>query len=315
MLQIKMGSDILDLVAVTEYIPISEIHVSKFPIRESTNLNELVESIRQHGLIQPIVVRIIENGYEVIAGHRRLEACKRLRWRQIPCLILDLEDRDSYEVQLIENLQREALNPIQEADCYYQYVKNYGWGGITYLAKRIGKSQEYISNRLQLLKLPKEIKEEIIRRRISPSSGLEILTVTNDKDRMKFMKLITEKNLSVKKIREVVGLIKEDTNIETAVAIVNDAPEFMKFDKLNQMNKDQLLNILKRSIIALRMALFRIDHIMKGCDDLELTKDQKWNQLEEMLMYQRRMIHDLIDKSVSMKMELQRKKKGVHDAI
>jgi ParB family chromosome partitioning protein len=302
-----MGSDILDLIAVAEYIDLSQIQPSNFPTRKETNLDELMASIRNHGLIQPIIVRIIKDGYELVAGHRRFEACRRLRWRKVPCLVLELDDKEAYEVQLVENIQRESLNPLEEAEYYKEYVSNYGWGSITQLAKKIGKSQEYISHRLQLLKLPKEVKDEIIRHRLTPSSGLEILSVGNDVDKINLARLIQEKKLSVKNIRNAVKLIKTNTDVETAVSIVsNSIPELAFKNKKQVSNQDHLSKIIKRSIMALRMAMFRIDYIIKGCNDLGLIKDEKWKRVEKTLIDQRVIIHDLIDKTITIQKELKK---------
>ena len=118
-----------------------------------------VEPIHLHadldGLLEPIVVRPVENGSEVVAGNRRLEACRRLKMHRIPCHIVELDDREAFEVSLVENVQHETMNPVDEARAFKRYVDDYGYGGVSELARKIDKSQEYVSNRLRLLKLPK----------------------------------------------------------------------------------------------------------------------------------------------------------------
>jgi ParB family chromosome partitioning protein len=108
------------------------------------NLGELAESIRQHGLLQPIVVRPMPQFYEVVAGNRRFAATKLLGLRKISCHLVDLSDREAYEIALVENLQHRTMNPMEEAIAFSQYVASHGWGGVTDLSKRIGRSQEFV---------------------------------------------------------------------------------------------------------------------------------------------------------------------------
>lgn len=136
------------------------------------NVHDLALSIKQHGLLQPIVVRPKEHQYEVVAGNRRLAAIRLLKARKMSCHIVELSDKEAYEVALIENMQHKTMNPIEEAIAFDHYVKSFGWGGISELARRIGKSQEFVTKRVQLLRLPEKVREEIIRQRITPSVAL-----------------------------------------------------------------------------------------------------------------------------------------------
>ena len=103
---------------------------------------ELTSSIRQQGLLEPIVVRPLDDGFEVVAGNRRLDACKKAGMRKISCNILYLSDKEAYEVSLIENVQHKTLDAIEEAEAFKSYVEEYGYGGESELASRIGKSQQ-----------------------------------------------------------------------------------------------------------------------------------------------------------------------------
>ena len=98
-----------------------------------------------------------------------------LKLRKLSCHVIELSDKEAYEVGLVENLQHKTMNPVEESFAFKKYVEGYGWGGVSELAKQIGKSQEFVTKRIQLLLLPKEIQEEIIRRRITPSVALELL--------------------------------------------------------------------------------------------------------------------------------------------
>lgn len=101
-----------------------------------------MSSIQQKGLLEPIVVRPVEKAFEVVAGNRRFEACKKLGWRSIPCHVVELDDKEAFEVSILENVQRETLNPIEEGRAYRNYVDECGYGGESELARKIGKSQE-----------------------------------------------------------------------------------------------------------------------------------------------------------------------------
>jgi ParB family transcriptional regulator, chromosome partitioning protein len=124
------------------------------------NLSDLGESIRQHDLLQPIVIRPMQHVYEVVAGNRRFAATKLIGLRKISCHVIDLSDREAYEVALVENVQQKTMNPIEDAIAFSRYVESYGWGGVTDLSKRIGRSQEFVTRRIQLLRLPQKIQDE-----------------------------------------------------------------------------------------------------------------------------------------------------------
>src|SRR5215216_860546 len=167
------------LLGVIDDIPISKLRPSKTQLRSSVqNLDELIDSIRERGLLQPIVVRGLEDHYyRIIAGNRRYEACKRLCWRKITCHILELEEKESFELSLIENIQRETLNPIDEARAFKIYISDFGWGGVSELAKKIGKSPSYVTKRIELLDLPKEVIKSVADSMVCPSIAEELHTV------------------------------------------------------------------------------------------------------------------------------------------
>ena len=127
--------------SIIEPIELNMIRPSKFAVRHSPSTNDpeillLKTSILQHGLLQPIVIRPLDNGFELVAGHRRFTACKSLRWRFISCKIRDMSDKQAYEIQLTENIQRKSMDPIEEAESYQKYVNEFGWGGISELSKK-----------------------------------------------------------------------------------------------------------------------------------------------------------------------------------
>jgi len=142
--------------SIVEQIEMKMIRPSQFAVRDKfqkmTNEDETLHiSIREHDLLQPILIRPISHGFEIVAGHRRFHACRSLRWRFIPCKIREMSDKQAYEIQLTENMQRKAMDPVEEAEAFRRYVMDFGWGGVSELAQKIGKSEEYVSHRIQLL--------------------------------------------------------------------------------------------------------------------------------------------------------------------
>jgi ParB family chromosome partitioning protein len=124
-----------------EKVDIGKLKVTENPVRSSKfEIEQLARSIGEKGLLQPIVVRPKKYYFEIVAGNRRYAACKCLGWRKIPCHIVELDDRQAFEVALVENIQRKTMNPIEEAEAYKKYINGYGWGGVSDLAGKIGKS-------------------------------------------------------------------------------------------------------------------------------------------------------------------------------
>ena len=131
------------LMGIIEEIDIGKIKEPHCPFYGNQRLEtpELVHSINQNGLLQPIIVRTKEDSYEIIAGSRRFSACRAIGLRKIICHIVELDDRSAFEVSIIENIHRKSLDPIEEATAFKKYVDDYGWGGISDLAIRISKSE------------------------------------------------------------------------------------------------------------------------------------------------------------------------------
>lgn len=166
---------------------------------------ELVESIREKGVIQPIIVRSHKDGYELIAGERRLRAAHEAGMERIPAIVREMSNEDALEIGLIENIQRQDLNPIEEAGAYQQLIREFH---ITQdvLSKKVGKDRSSIANSLRLLKLPKSIQEEVIKETISMGHARAILSLDNEKEQQEVCEKIIEKGLSV---REAETLIKK----------------------------------------------------------------------------------------------------------
>ena len=155
-----------------EYVDARLIDSSPWNARDhSANLESLISSIRTNGLLQPIIVRISKQRFQVVAGNRRLEACRRLHWVRMPCLIREFSDKEAYEIGLIENIERRTLSPLEEATAFQKYVQETGWGGVTELAKAIGRSKEFVSHRMSLLRLPRDVLDLISTDKMASSAS------------------------------------------------------------------------------------------------------------------------------------------------
>lgn len=189
------------------YVQTEKIKPNPFQPRESFNvqgIEELSQSMKEKGVIQPLLVRRKGDFYELIAGERRLRAAQLLNLKELPILIKDAEDRDSLELALIENIQREDLNPIEEAHAY-QYLIDKFQVTQEKISEVLGKARVTITNILRLLKLPQEIQDEIKRNRISFAHGRALLEIEDLNQQRRLTQEIISKGLSV---RELENLIK-----------------------------------------------------------------------------------------------------------
>ncbi len=182
---------------------------------DQDTLEELANSIATHGLLHPIIVRLGVQGYEVIAGERRLRACKLLGWSTIPAVIKQMDDRGAAEMALIENLQRRDLHFFEEAEGYNRLLADFNLTQEE-LAKRIGKSQSSIANRLRLLKLDKNIRDIISREMISERHARALLKLDSDAKQQELLEIIIAEKLSVRQTEELIkkSFVEADSAVE-----------------------------------------------------------------------------------------------------
>lgn len=174
------------------------------PRREFSDdsIKELAETLDKDGLLQPIVVREDgEDQYEIIAGERRYRAAKSLNWETIPAIVNNMNDDQAASLALIENLQREDLNPIDEAKAYTNLMKLNDLTQ-TALAKDMGKSQSYVANKLRLLKLDDDVQKALVEGKITARHGRALLNLSDD-DQERVLKEIEDKGLNVKQTEEI----------------------------------------------------------------------------------------------------------------
>ena len=189
------------------YVQTGQIKPNPFQPREdfdAQSIEELAQSIKEKGVIQPLLVRRKGDYYELIAGERRLRAVRSLNLEEIPIIIKDVEDRDSLELALIENIQRQGLNPIEEAHAY-QYLIDKFQVTQEKISAVIGKARVSITNTLRILKLPQEIQEEMKKGRLSFAHGRALLEIEDLNQQRRLAQEVISKDLSV---RELENLIK-----------------------------------------------------------------------------------------------------------
>lgn len=196
-----------------KYIPIKAIKPNPYQPRKNFNrraLEELSQSIKTYGLIQPISVRkLCDESYELVAGERRLRASEIAELNEIPAIVLDYKDKDSAMVALIENLQREDLNFIEEAEGYLNLINDHGFTQQE-LAEKLGRNQSTIANKLRILKLPDDIKKILIENKLSERHARALLRLPDDELRRKTLNKIIREDLTVNKTEKLIEDILDD---------------------------------------------------------------------------------------------------------
>ncbi|MBQ3695746.1 MAG: ParB/RepB/Spo0J family partition protein [Alphaproteobacteria bacterium] len=194
-------------------------------------LNDLVESIREKGVLQPLLVRPNakkKGGYEIIAGERRYRASKKAGLTQVPVIIKDFDDKSALEVALIENLQREDLNAIEEAEAYVRLLKEFDYTQEE-LSRVVGKSRSYVANMMRLLELPTSVKKMLSEKQMTVGHARSLLTAQNPE---KLAKEIVKKGLSV---RETERLVSEPQHTEKKEQKTKDADVLALENDLSKM--------------------------------------------------------------------------------
>ena len=193
---------------VIENINIDRIKPNRYQPRADFNqakLNELISSIKEKGVVQPILVRPSDNSYELIAGERRLRACRSLGLTQIPAVIREVDDLNAMEISLIENIQRQELSPIEEALAYQRLIDDFAFTQDK-TGQAVGKDRATVANSLRLLTLPKEIQSYISQELLSAGHAKVILSAESQDARIGLAKKVIKKGLSV---RALEGLMRK----------------------------------------------------------------------------------------------------------
>lgn len=220
-------------------IPLKQIIPNTYQPRrqfDEVQLNELAQSIQANGLLQPIIVRLNDDQkYEIIAGERRFRAVELLNWEKIPAIVRDYSNQESAALALIENLQREDLNPIEEAQAYQQ-LEQMEQLPQKDLARKLGKSQSYVANKLRLLKLAQPVQQAIITGTISQRHGRALLTLS-EKQQEEVLAKIIKRKLTVKSTEKLVQQLQQPQTSATG-----------KIRALKSKNAKLSINTIRKSV-------------------------------------------------------------------
>ncbi len=290
----------------------------------------LIASVQKHGLLQPVIVRPAasegNNGpgrrFELVCGRRRYIAYKRLGLDTIPCVVMELDDKEAFEVALVENVQRRTLDSIEEAEAFKSYVMNYGRGSVTRLAERISKSEEYVSHRLLMLGLPKPLLDRISRRLLNPSHAMELVWLKSENEQLELSEEIAKHNLSLRQLRSVIRAVRAG-NITVSKAVqdvlqmrkariregdhggtddigISNEPWMDNSQHTGISDSDECLRTLNRAILVMRSALAGMDSLVEGSPDS--------SALRSFLLKERQSVHATLDELV--KARVAYKKRG-----
>lgn len=276
------------LIGIIDDIPIQLLKQSPIQLRTTTHqgVDDLAKSIKLKGLLQPIIVRACSDNsryFEIIAGNRRYEACKQLGWRKVTCHIVEVGEKQAFELSLIENIQRETLNPIEEAKAFKAYILDFGWGGASDLANKLGKSVSYISRRIALLDLPTDILDSIANSNLKPTIAQEICALKDVRSQSELAEMITARNLPTKTIREVIARMnKAGNNCDKLEEVACFYPD-ISAQRIQRTQKS-----FNKSIVALRIAMNKLSTIIQDLGD------DDW-YLAEVLLQHKNRLHEEID--------------------
>ena len=246
------------------FLPISKVEAGQSQPRkyfDELSLAELTESIAEHGVIQPLTVRKLSSGYyQIIAGERRWRAARQAGLKEIPCRIIEADDRLAMEIALIENLQREDLNPVEEAEGYKSLIEEYGLTQEE-TAKRVGRSRPSVTNALRLLTLPQEVKDFLEQGVLSAGHARAVLQIKDQNARLEAAQRIVSDGLSVRQAEALSAKVsKESPKTEAEKPFVNYIGDVEK----------RLTTSLKRKVKIIdgkKKGRFEIEYY--GGDDLE----------------------------------------------
>lgn len=208
---------------------------------DDSDIEEIAKSIREHGLLHPIIVREKNGYFEVIAGCRRFLACQYLNWKKVPSCVVELDDIQTFEFSLVENLERRSLSPLEEAKAYKKYIDDEAWGSLSRLATKIGKSPSYITRRISLLKLPDDLQQKIMNSSLSPSVAQELIPLDNPAEQSQIANSIVENNLSLKEVRKIVKDNVQERSIPTEAPARNNIQRIDKAISILTNVMDKLL--------------------------------------------------------------------------
>ena len=255
------------------FLDLNNIEANKNQPRKNfdeENLKNLAESIKENGIIQPILVRkISEEKYQIIAGERRFRAAKMANSKQIPVFVKDVEGKTVTEIALVENLQRENLNPIEEAKGFLELIEKYGLTQDE-VAKKVGKSRSAVTNTIRLLNLPIEIVKQIENKNLTSGQARALLAFKDETELKKVALKAVEQKLSVRTIERMANLKKQEQKKEK-----QKKEKFSLFEELEKTMQNHLKRRVKIEIKSGEKGSLTIDFYNR--DELILIKNKILN--------------------------------------
>ncbi len=205
---------------------------------DEQGLNELASSIKEHGIIQPLVLRKIGDKYEIIAGERRYKASYIAGLTEVPAVIINLNDNESAEVAIVENIQRKDLSPIEEAKSYKKLLDR-GYLTQDQLATRMGKTQATVSNKLRLLNLDEDVQNALLNNKISERHARSILRIEDKDVQKEILNEIINNRLNVRDTEELINKKLNIPSKEEFIQIDNLSTNTFEFPKMTNINKEE----------------------------------------------------------------------------
>ena len=248
---------------------IEELSPNRFQSRKEFNDQEqkrLVTSIKKNGIIQPIVVRRCGSSYEIIAGERRWRAAQEAGLKEVPIIVRDAEDAQAAELSLIENVQREGLNPLEEAEAYQMLIHQFDFSQEE-LSSRVGKDRSTIANTIRLLKLPAEIKTALVEKTISSGHARALLMLDTPREQIAILSIILKKALTVRETESLIHKLKK------------------KPAERRTVKQDHTFRDVERELSSLFMTAVQIrQHKKKGAIEIRFHTEEEFHRLVTLLM-------------------------------
>ena len=231
-------------------IPINEIRPNPYQPRKEFDkeaLQELSETIKTHGIFNPLLVRKSIHGYDLVAGERRLRAAKIAGLETVPAIEVEFTDEMMMEISILENVQREDLNPIEEAQAYDSLIRKLGYTQ-EQLANRVGKSREYCANILRLLKLPEDVQEMVVKKQLSMGHVRALLSIKDDNEIYEAAEYAIKNRLTVREVEDYVRNLLGNTKKKPTRTIVLKDPWVKDLEERLQRKLGTEVNLSKKSL-------------------------------------------------------------------
>lgn len=258
------------------YLKIDEIEPNRLQPRKNFDedaLQELSESIKQFGLIQPIVVKKQENYYEIVAGERRWRAARIAGLKEVPVIVKEYNERESMEIAIVENLQREDLNPIEEAQAYRRLIEEFGLKQDE-AAQRVSKSRTAVTNAMRLLKLDERVQQMVIDDMISGGHARTLLAIENKEEQYAMAMLVFDNKMSV---RETEKLVRDHLKKEEEKKISEKKEVFSQMETIYHQLEERM-----KSVIGSKVAIHSRNY-KKGKIEIEYYSNDELERIIDLI--------------------------------